>query len=102
MASKMKLYCIFDAAAKAYGAPFPAATPGVAERIFKDMVNNSQYKFGKYPEDYSLWYVGEFDEDSAEIVGSKASLAVTAVQVLRSSEVDPSPALDLAKLSQSR
>jgi hypothetical protein len=45
--------------------PFFMQAHGQALRSFIDEVNNSESPFHKHPEDYSLFFVGEFDETGA-------------------------------------
>ena len=65
------------------------------------MVRNPQYKFGTYPDDYSLHYVGEFDESTGQMTPHPVQMAVTARAVLESVS-DSIAELDIAKLSGKR
>lgn len=57
----VKLYSIRDAKGDQFSPPFPANTHGEAEREFKTNVNNPQSRINPYPEDYDLYYLGEYD-----------------------------------------
>ena len=42
--------------------------PGtMAQRAFNDCVNDAEHNFGRHPEDYTLFKIGEFDDQTAEI-----------------------------------
>lgn len=56
------LCSVYDSAVGAYGRPFFARAKGEALRAFADEVGNPSSEFGKHPEDYSLVYLGAFDE----------------------------------------
>lgn len=65
----MKLYSIYDSKVNAFNDPFSMQTDGSAERAFL-----SQFFDPEAPvtlrlnlKDYSLYYVGEFDSDTAVI-----------------------------------
>jgi hypothetical protein len=71
MANTNKMYSIKDEKAGAWERPFTARTHGEAERIFKDLVNGNDNMIAKYPEDFSLWHIGDFNPDSGEILPQK-------------------------------
>lgn len=67
--AKLLMFSVQDAAADAFIRPFCFPAVGLAHRSFADEVNrnsadNSMYQ---HPDDYSLWRIGEFDEDSGII-----------------------------------
>ena len=65
----MKLYgySIYDAKAEAYTIPNFNKTEGLAVRGFDHAVTAADSPFAKNPEDYSLFLVAEFDDDSGAI-----------------------------------
>lgn len=63
----LKIFAIRDIKAEAYFPPFFLPTPGLAERQFSDMVNNPDQITGKYPEDFTLYYLGEFNDHTGDI-----------------------------------
>lgn len=50
-----------------YGQPIYMASLGGAIRSFGDAVNNDE-ALKKHPEDYDLYHLGEFDDNTAEFV----------------------------------
>lgn len=62
----MKLVCfaIYDSKLEAFMTPFFQATRGLALRSFAELVNDSNHPVAKYPEDFSLWELGEFEPES--------------------------------------
>lgn len=63
---KMKVFSIFDAAARAYLPPFVLPEVGMAERAFRDCVGSSDHQFGKHPEDYTLYQVAFFEDSTGK------------------------------------
>ena len=60
---KLKMYSIFDSAAAAYMRPFFVQTDSVALRAFQDLAINAEHEVGRHPEHYSLFRIGEFDDN---------------------------------------
>ena len=69
----IRIYAIFDNKAEAYMEPFFAMTPGLALRAFADNTNNPQSIFNKHPEDFSLFEIGEFDDQKGEVIPHKTA-----------------------------
>lgn len=64
---KLKIFCIHDVKAEAFLPPFFLPTVGMATRTFKDCCNNDQHQFGANPTDYTLFELGEFDDNNGTI-----------------------------------
>ena len=62
-----KIFSIHDSAAKAYLPPFFLPEEGQAIRGFKEAINNPDHSFGKWPADYSIMCIGEFDDNKGTI-----------------------------------
>lgn len=61
-----KLYTIKDLAVEAYGPLFEARAHGEAIRLFKDEATNSESRISKHPQDFELFYMGEFNDQNGE------------------------------------
>lgn len=64
----MKLYSIFDSKANTFCAPFECVSNGVAIRQLMDLVQDAKTTVSKYPEDFSLYFVGDFDTDTGALL----------------------------------
>jgi len=64
---KQKIFTIYDKKAEAYNTPWFQQTHGLAERIFRDESNNPESSINKHPEDYTLYYLGEYDQNTGEM-----------------------------------
>jgi len=69
---KTELFAIFDAAAERYIDPFPAPTLQVAIRGFQEACESDGHQFKKFPEDYALYHIGEFDAELGVLTGFEA------------------------------
>jgi hypothetical protein len=63
----LQMYSIFDSAVKAYLQPFYCRTRGEAIRSFTDAVKNPDGMFNKHALDYTLIYIGVFDDQSGVV-----------------------------------
>ena len=63
----VKIYSVYDQAASAFMQPFFFATKGLAIRSFTEAVNSPDQLFNKYPSDYVMFELGEFEDSSAVI-----------------------------------
>lgn len=61
---QLKAFSIRDAKSEVFNTPFFQKTHGEAERTFRQLVTNSESMPGKYPEDYDLYYLGEYDDQT--------------------------------------
>lgn len=75
-----KMFSVFDSKAAFFGNPFYEQREESAIRTFGDAVNdpNPKNMWNAHPEDYSLFYVGEFDSDTGEILPTVPKNLVTA------------------------
>lgn len=62
------IFSVYDAQAKMHMAPFTRATIGLAERDFKQGVNDPNSQMYKTPEDFTLWHVGYFDDETGDVI----------------------------------
>lgn len=58
---------VYDSATEAYMRPFTAQTVGQAVRMFEDEVRAEGNPLSAHPEDYSLFQIGTFNDNTAEM-----------------------------------
>ncbi|WNK14503.1 MAG: nonstructural protein [Microvirus sp.] len=63
----VKYFAIYDKQTLSYGQFFPSPTMGAAERSFKELVNNNESQQSKYPHDFVLYLMLDFDDETAKI-----------------------------------
>lgn len=59
-----QVYSIYDAKTKVFSKPFHALTEGEAERSFQQVVNDDRSNLFQFPEDYDLYYIGRYDDQT--------------------------------------
>lgn len=62
-----QIFSVHDVKAQAFLPPFVIHRQEMAERLFRDSVNDRSHQFGKNPADYTLFWLGEFDDSNGQI-----------------------------------
>ena len=65
---QIQVFSIRDGKSCVFGMPFFRVNKGVAMRDFSDLVNDVQTSIHKHPDDFKLYSLGEFDDNSGEFV----------------------------------
>lgn len=82
--AKQKMFCVFDVKVGAYAQPFFMRTAGEALRSWEEACNDSQSMMCKHPADYTLFEVGEFDDNSGRVATYEVLKPLsTAIEVKR-------------------
>lgn len=63
----LKVYTIRDSKAEVFNTPFFQKSHGEAERSFRELINDEKSMVSKYPEDYDLYYLGQYDDQTGTI-----------------------------------
>lgn len=63
-----KIFAIFDKKALFFTPPFVNRNKAEGLRTFDELVNDSQTRFNKYPSDFQIFELGEWDERTATII----------------------------------
>lgn len=61
----VKIYTVYDSKGEAFLQPFYQQSKGHAVRSFTDSVNEPNHPFNKYPEDFTLFELGTFNDFNA-------------------------------------
>lgn len=65
---KLIVVSIRDRALAAYGQPVFVHTVGQAIRSFQDEINNTQSEISKHPDDYDLYQLGTYDNNTGQFL----------------------------------
>lgn len=81
---KIQYFAIYDKKANSFGQLFPSHTFGTAERSFKESMMNPDSPHGKYPDDFALYHILDYEDDTGIVIDSYEPpvLVVQAVQLL--------------------
>lgn len=58
------LFTVYDSKAAAYLPPFTSQNEGTAVRSIMATLRNSEHPFALNPEDFTLFYLGDFDDQT--------------------------------------
>lgn len=64
----LRIFTMRDIKAQAFVRPFFVQTVAVAFRAIAESASDPNNQFGKYPYDFELWEIGEFDDIQGEII----------------------------------
>lgn len=65
------VFSVYDKKAEAYMSPFTFNVQGQALRAFADSVNDGESMFCRHPDDFDLYELGKFDQESGEFLSEK-------------------------------
>lgn len=66
----LRVFSIRDLKAAAFAPPFFMARDELAVRAFSDAIQDSSQPMSRHPEDYHLFYLGEYDDESGQLTSS--------------------------------
>ena len=90
------LYAVFDSASGVYDRPWVSNSDGAAIRAFGDIACDAEHPIGKHPEHYSLFRLGDYDDNSGVIEPELCVCLCKAHELVAQSRIVSKPAqLDL-------
>lgn len=84
-----KMFVIYDSQAKAYMQPWFLTQNGMAQRAFSDCVNDADHNFARHPEDYTLFTIGEYDDQTATLQCHAPHTMGNGIQYILTKPTDP-------------
>lgn len=66
----LRIYAIYDSAAAVYMRPFYCTTDKEAQRAFADLAKDSTHSVGRHPNDYTLFKLGTYDDNTGMFLTS--------------------------------
>lgn len=97
---KIKVYAVYDSKTKVYAQPNFLINRGAAMRAWKDACNDPQTQFFKHPEDFTMFELGTWDDETGQFEMDQVPFSLgTAIQykdqsILRSPSIQPSNILE--------
>lgn len=85
----LKMFAIRDSKAEAFKQPYFCHTHGEAERSFTQLVRDPQSVVSQYPDDFDLYFLGEYNDQTGVIKSLETPQHITkAVFVLGDKKVN--------------
>lgn len=90
---KQNVYAVLDTKVGCFGGLFLDMTDDAALRNFSDGVNdpNPQNRWHRHPEDFALYRLGEFHQDSGELVPVSKLTAICTASAVKTSQASKTP-----------
>lgn len=63
----LNIFSVYDAKVEAYMQPFFSRSTGEAVRSFQDISSDPNHMISKHPEDFFLYHLGTFDDQTSVI-----------------------------------
>lgn len=86
-----EVFSIYDAKAEAYLPPFILPKAAQAKRAFADCINSDTHQFGANPADYTLFTLGQFDDERGQYILQRAPISLGSGVEYRSPDRPISP-----------
>lgn len=71
---KQYLFSVLDGKVGSWSRPFCEPTSQAAVRMVISIIRDGDNLLAKFPSDYSLWEVGQFDDETGEVSGYRPVL----------------------------
>ena len=92
---KISMFSIYDSKAKSYLPPFHMPNDAMALRVFQDCVSDPSHAFGKHPEDYTLFHLGHFDDETGIIFCELVESIANGITLVNPARLEETPDRDL-------
>jgi len=75
------LYCIRDVKAELFNRPFAAQSDVLASRAFYSAAMSPESELSKFPDDYSLWLIGTFNDETGVLSDVQPRVVVASARM---------------------
>lgn len=79
---KLAVCTIFDQKSGLFNQPFFTANVATAERAIENCIMDKEHPFSKHPEDYVLFDLGHYDDQTGMFVQHSAPVSITTLSQL--------------------
>lgn len=73
---RAKLFSVYDSKITSYLTPFTMNARGAALRAWEDLVNDPKTQFCKHAADYTLFELGEWDDEKGIVLNHPAPISL--------------------------
>ena len=83
-----RMYTVFDVKSELHSTPILLATEMQALRSFTNMANDPSNDVGRNPEDYSLWWIADYEDTTGTVIALPTKKCVAHAIDMRKSKTD--------------
>lgn len=65
---KQQVFCVLDTKTQYFNLPFFQPTISSGQRLFHQLSSDKETLVGRYPADFNLIHVGEFDDETGQLI----------------------------------
>ena len=94
------MFSIYDSKAKSYLPPFHMPNDDMALRVFQDCVSDPNHAFGKHPEDYTLFHLGSFDDETGIIFCELVEAIANGITLVNPAAAEETPNRQLVDVQE--
>lgn len=91
--NNLLIFASYDMKAKMWSKPMTAGSTGLMTRSWQDIANDKNHPVGQHPEDYCLYQIGEYNDNTGELIPLKAHVSLGQASGYVKENV-PMPAVD--------
>lgn len=78
-----KIYSVYDSKGLLYQLPFYSASDATAQRSWAaNIINDPNSGYAQFPEDYTLFCIGEFDDSTGSLIPCTPRSIITALTLV--------------------
>ena len=85
---KINLYAVRDTKSMTFGRPFLLQNDEMAMRSFMSAVTGADEPMSEYPDDYTLYRIGEYDDTTGLIEGHNPDRVCTGLEMVAKRKID--------------
>ena len=82
------LYVVYDSKSETYNTPFAEITDASAIRSFAGVCKNPDTILGQHPEDFTLFRIGHYNDQTSEITPQAPERLATGIDVTKENVFD--------------
>ena len=79
---KSVIASVQDVKAEFFGRPFTARSEAEAVRMFADGIKDNQTQMSQHPEDFILYHIGLFNDETGEITPGKPRILIAGTSLI--------------------
>ncbi len=85
------MFVIYDSKANAFMTPWFLTTQALAVRAFSDLANDPESNVSRHPDDYTLFTIGTFNDQTAKIHWEEPKTLGNAIQFKKTQQTEEQP-----------
>ena len=78
----LKVFSVFDSKLQVFNTPFFSRSAADASRSFSDLVRDGRTTVGQHPDDFFLYEIGQYTDETGELVATQIAAATAFVSTI--------------------